>query len=254
MVGTPTGEGSLPAQAVDALSKKPKVYIQFDADATGQKGSREVAKSIGLDRAYIVNLPAGIHDTNEFLTTGGTHEEFQQLISAAKQLDVPTIYNFGQALDRLEEQMATDTRDQAEEMTPWSTVNVKVGTWAGGNLNVVSGPQGTGKTTWCLNVAWHWALNGYSSLFYCLEMNLDELVQHILCAHYQTSESQIDHALIALARTELADTPLYFGANPRLAGIKDVTELFMQAVRRYGLRLVVFDNLHMPRLLGRAQG
>jgi replicative DNA helicase len=80
---------------------------------------------------------------------------------------------------------------------------------------------------------------------YCLEMGVEELVQHVLCAHDQLPEEQITAEVIGEARRDLADWPLYLGANPRATGRKEVRDLLAQAVRRYGLKLLVFDNLHM---------
>ena len=67
----------------------------------------------------------------------------------------------------------------------------------------------------------------------------------LLCAHFQKTEDQIDEEIIKLARNTLSDWPLYIGANPQITGINDVTTLLRQAARRFGLQLIVFDNLHM---------
>jgi replicative DNA helicase len=76
-------------------------------------------------------------------------------------------------------------------------------------------------------------------------MTVEELVQHVLCAHYQIDEEGITVELIAKARMELAEWPLYLGANPRAIGRKELFDLLAQAIRRYGLKLLEFDNLHM---------
>jgi archaellum biogenesis ATPase FlaH len=245
VVATTTGEGSLPASAVDALAKKARVLIPFDNDAAGQKGAREIGKRIGFDRAWLVPLPVGLKDVNEFLVNGGTHEAFKGLLANAIQFDIPSISNLSQALDRLEEEKTVGSWDQMADMTPWSLVNRRLGHWRPGNLIVLSGPQGTGKTTWGLNVAMFWAAQRFPALVYCLEMTVEELVQHVLCAHYQLTEEQITTQVIARARQELGDWPLFLGANPRVTGRKEVLDLLGQAVRRYGLRLLIFDNLHM---------
>jgi len=245
VIATTTGEGALPAADVDLLSKKTRVLVPFDNDAAGQRGAREVGKRIGFDRTWLVPLPSGVKDVNEFLVGGGTREEFERLLATAVQFDVPSVLSLSQAFDRLEEERTFGTWGDLDEMTPWPTVNRRVGGWRRGNLIVVSGPQGTGKTTWSLNVAAHWAAMGSPALVYCLEMSVEELVQHVLCAHYQLPEEQITAEVIGKARRDLADWPLYLGANPRATGRKEVMDLLAQAVRRYGLKLLVFDNLHM---------
>jgi twinkle protein len=245
VVATTTGEGTLPASAVDPLSKKARVLIIYDNDTAGQKGAREAAKRIGFDRCLLVQLPEGVKDVNEFLLQGGTHETCAALLERATPFDIPSIYSLSQALDRLEEEKTIGAWDKIEEVTPWPSLNRRLGDWRGGNMIVLSGPQGTGKTTFALNVATHWAARGFPALVYCLEMNVDELVQHILCAVYEKPEEDVTANTIAQARKDLAEWPLYLGANPRATKRDEVVAILTQAVRRYGLKLIVFDNLHM---------
>jgi hypothetical protein len=245
VIATTTGESNLPASAVDQLAKKVKVFVPYDNDVAGQKGVREVGKRIGYDRTWLVRLPEGVHDVNDYLVTGGTSDGFQPLLEAAVQLDIPSISTVAEALNRLEMEKAIGTWDDVDELTPWPTVNRRVGRWRPGNLIVLSGPQGTGKTTWALNVATFWASKGIPALMYCLEMSVEELVQHVLCAHYERPEERITSDVIVQARQDLAEWPLYLGANPRITGRDEVIELLNHAIRRYGLRLVIFDNLHI---------
>jgi archaellum biogenesis ATPase FlaH len=245
VVATTTGETSIPPSAVEALAKKAKVLIPFDNDAAGQKGARELGKRIGFDRTWLVTLPPGVKDVNDFLGKDGTRDAFEVLLAGAVQFDVPSILSVGQALDRLEEEKTIGSWDQIEEMTPWPSLNRRLGRWRAGNLIVLSGPQGTGKTTFALNVATSWAAKSFPTLLYCLEMTIEELVQHVLCAHYQVGEEGVTGEIIARARRDLAEWPLYFGANPRINGRKDLLDLLGQGVSRYGLRIVAFDNLHM---------
>ncbi len=245
VVATTTGETSLPAVAVDALGQKVKVLIPFDNDATGQKGAREIGKRIGLERTWLVSLPTGMKDVNEFVVRGGTRETFEGLLAKAVQFDIPSVFSLGQALDRLEQEKTLGSSDELAEMTPWPSVNRRVGQWRPGNLIVVSGPQGTGKTSWMLQVAAFWAAQGFPALVYCLEMAVEELVQHVLCQRYHLPEKEVTPPIIDQARQELAEWPLYFGADPRITGREEVLGLLSQAVRRYGLRLLGFDNLHM---------
>src|SRR5207244_3568294 len=68
---------------------------------------------------------------------------------------------------------------------------------------------------------------------------------HVLCAHYQLTEEQVTGEVIAKAREELSEWPLYLGGNPRVTGRKEIMDLLGQARRRFGLGFVCFDNLHI---------
>jgi replicative DNA helicase len=138
--------------------------------------------------------------------------------------------------------------DETAEFTPWDTINKSVGPASAGDLIVVSGPQKTGKTTFVGNVVAYWAERGFPALLYCLEMPIERLVRHTLCAHYRVvldDEERLPPGTVEKARVDLAEWPLYLGSDPRIKGHKAVTDLIREAVRRFGLKLVVFDNLHM---------
>jgi hypothetical protein len=45
---------------------------------------REVAKRLGFERTWLVRLPAGVKDVNEFLVHGGTREPFAALKKVSK--------------------------------------------------------------------------------------------------------------------------------------------------------------------------
>jgi hypothetical protein len=45
---------------------------------------REVAKRLGFERTWLVRLPAGVKDVNEFLVHGGTREQFAALKKVSK--------------------------------------------------------------------------------------------------------------------------------------------------------------------------
>lgn len=245
VVATTTGETSLTAASVDLLTKKSRVLLLYDADVAGRDGAVKIAKRLGIDRAWLLSLPAGVKDANDFLIRGGTRAALDAMLANAVQLDVPSVVSIADALDRLEAERATATWDDLPEMTPWASVNRRTGIWRPGNLITLSGPQGTGKTTFALNVARWWAERERPALLYCLEMTVTELVQNLVCAVYGVEAEAITPAVITQARTDLGGWPLYLGSNPTITGREAVKTLLSQAVRRYGLHLLIFDNLHL---------
>ena len=244
VVGSTTGESSLPVAAIDALAKKEAVYIAYDNDEPGRKGARDVGRRIGYERAWFVPLPAGKKDLSEIIASGGDREDIEVCLAQMVRFDVPSVRNVSQALDLLDEDRIAQATDPMTSVTPWHTVNQRIKRWRPGNVIYLGAPQGTGKTTWALNVAAHWAANNSPVLMYCLEMHISELIQHVLCAHYQRDEEQINNEVIGKARRDLVNWPLYLGANPTVTKPKDLFDLLRQAIRRYGLRLLIFDNIH----------
>jgi ribosomal protein L37AE/L43A len=246
VVATTTGESSLPPAAVDVLAKRKRVLVLYDTDGPGQEGARKVGKRIGFDRTWLVQLPAGVKDVNDFLIQGGTRSVFQALLADAVQFDVPSVLTFAQALDRLQTEKETpDWSGVGDDVTPWPSISQMVGRWRGGNLIVVGAPPAIGKTTFVLQIMASWAARGVPALHYSLEQTVEELTLSVLCAHYYLAEGEITSQVIEKARRELADLPLYLGGNPAATGHREIFALLGQAVRRYGLGIVAFDHLNM---------
>ena len=244
VVATTTGASSLPPVGYDKLTRLERISLAYDADPSGQKGAREIAKRLGIEKCHLVRFPEGVHDVNDYFLKGGTVEGFQKLLAEARPFDVETVASFTQALDRLAEDRITRTWDQLDDTVPWPNVQNRVKRWRPGDLIVLSSPPKTGKTTFAVGVLLHWALRSFPVLLYSLEMNLERLTEHILCAHYKIPEEEITPEVIEKAKTEFADTPLYLGHDPRQADRKRIIDVLRQAGRRYGLRLLSFDHLH----------
>lgn len=52
------------------LESFPRIYLCFDADEPGQRAAKSIAKRLGQNRCYIVDMPMGCKDANEVLLKG----------------------------------------------------------------------------------------------------------------------------------------------------------------------------------------
>ncbi len=73
-------------------------------------------------------------------------------------------------------------------------------------------------------------------------MRPERLVRKLIQAHWKRAFSSSED--IQRARNEFAGIPLYFAHSFRKEKLDDVLGLIRNAIKRYDLRLVVFDNLH----------
>jgi twinkle protein len=67
------------------LERFSDIYLCYDADEAGQKGAKEVAGRLGLERCRIVTFPK--KDANEYLLAGATLEDFQRCVADGKTFD-----------------------------------------------------------------------------------------------------------------------------------------------------------------------
>ncbi|MFH1147467.1 MAG: DnaB-like helicase C-terminal domain-containing protein [Pseudomonadota bacterium] len=240
-VGATNGAGSFDPEWIDQLSEVKKIYLVYDADKAGQKGSREVARRLGYDRCFNVLLPDG-EDVNSYFTSGHDIFEFQALVNQARQFDVAGIESFQSGLDKLQAEI--DRPDQEIGLTtPWQSLNRLVRTgFQAGDLVVISAPPKIGKSSLALQITTFNGLQDIPSLFFCLEMRPQRLVSKIV--QCETKAESIGPASIERARRAFEGKPLYLGYCYQKPELNGIIQTLKEAIKRYGLRLVVFDHLH----------
>jgi len=240
VIGTTTGSGSFDPEWVDQLKDLEKIYIVYDADEAGQKGARSLAKRLGYNRCYNIELPAG-QDVNDFFDDGHDIFDFQKLIHKAYKFDLPGVISTDTAIDLLQRE-----RDQGNEslglQTPWENVNKLTKGFHPGDFIILSAPPKTGKTSWALNISQAQAFNGDPILFYCLEMRPERLIKKVLQARYKSE--YLSSEQIWTAKKEFAGLPLYFAYSFKKLKLEDVLNLIRESIKRYDLKFVVFDNIH----------
>ncbi len=240
VVGTTVGAGSFDADWVSALGKVKKIYLCYDSDEAGQKGAASVAKRLGYNKCRNVVLPDA-KDANEFFQKHGAGD-FRKCLDSARQFSLPNIITTGAALDLLYGGTAAG-QDRAGILTPWENVNRIVCGWRPGDLIIVTAVPKTGKTTFCLDITRNLVLHGVPSLFYCLEMRPERLIRKVIQAQYRIENPTLRD--IQAARGLLEDVPLFFGSAYKFRGHEELLQAIGEAIARYGIRFVVFDNLHL---------
>jgi hypothetical protein len=255
---------------IDEVAPK-RIYILYDRDKTGQKGAQELAGRIGLDKCLNLQLPAFQivtddgeehpgKDVNEwFRHGGGTVEEFEVLKRQARQFDVNGVKNVGEALDELEKDLEGKKMLKPTYESQWDAFNSKgFGAELGDVIDVLA-KEKVGKSTWALNLLDHVvAKYGEVGLFVCLEMSQKRLARKWVSYITQTDDSRAKNddeareklaamkAAIPIAKGVIAERKgdLLF-AYPQYSTPEDIYDLIKQAVRRYGVKWVVLDNIQL---------
>ena len=240
VVGITAGAGSFLPEWIDQLAKVKKIYLCYDPDEAGQKGAREVARRLGYDRCFNVELPEG-QDANEFLHSHDIFD-FQALVNEARLFDVSGIISIEQGFEKFSAEISKP--EQATGlMTPWPSVNRRIKTgFQPGELIVLSAPPKIGKSTWALQICTHNALQGVPSLFFCLEMRPMKILEKII--QCQTQTEILGPGEIERVRNAFTGRPLYLGYCYQKPDPNGVIETIRAGVKRYDLKLIVFDHLH----------
>jgi 5S rRNA maturation endonuclease (ribonuclease M5)/archaellum biogenesis ATPase FlaH len=238
----------------DAAPKK--IYILYDNDKVGQKAAKEMAKRIGLAKVYNILLPdfKTVDDTdgkdiNEWFRAGHSIEEFETLKAQSTRFDVDGVTSLGLALDELQ----ADIEERGLEptlITPWESLNKKLGGMEWGDLVGVIAEGKCGKSTLCLNWLDYYSAIGISSMFYCLEMPPKRLARK-WCSYVTETDDTPGASKICVATIKKAKAiaakrsgDLLF-AYSRGGNKEEVFDTIRQAVSLYGVKVVCFDNLQL---------
>jgi replicative DNA helicase len=121
-------------------------------------------------------------------------------------------------------------------------------------LIIVAARPSMGKTSFCLNIATHAALEGHGVAIFSLEMSKDSLVQRMLCAEARVDSQLVrrgmlrDHDFTKLARAAgiLQGAPIWIDDLPA----QTLLEMRSKARRlkaEYDLGMIVVDYLQLMR-------
>lgn len=240
------GVQSIKPEWIDRLDGLKKIYMCLDSDEPGQKGAEELSMRLGPERVYNIVLEDAKDPDEWFFDRKHTADEFRQLMRKAKQFGVRNVVSVSDALGSLYNEMVTGDLDKYQGlMTPWDHVNKLTRGFRPGELVILSAPPKIGKTTWALDVALYQARLKNPVGLFCLEMSSQRISQKMLQNLMHVRDEDIDQDIVSLGRYEIGRLPLYL-----IKGVKrgveaeDMFESIKLAYRRYGLKLVIFDNLH----------
>jgi KaiC/GvpD/RAD55 family RecA-like ATPase len=257
-VGVP-GAGVRKATWIETLDRiAPKIYILYDSDSAGVKGSQELASRIGIDKCLKIALPKGVKDIGEFFCNGGTVEGFVELKAAARLFDITGVTSSKDALQQLEDELNGKVDLAPTYTSPWPELNKLVGFEAGDVIDIVA-PEKVGKTTLGLNILDHMVKTyGEDGLFVCLEMTQNRLARKwislvtgfedtITAPGTEEAKSKLAELKLAVVKArevqQSRSADLYFAYPALVKEPEDVFKLIRDCIRRYGVQWVVFDNV-----------
>jgi KaiC/GvpD/RAD55 family RecA-like ATPase/5S rRNA maturation endonuclease (ribonuclease M5) len=239
---------------VDRLERFDKIYLVLDADQAGQDGARNLATMLGLGRCLNVLLPEDANDPNDFLLHKNySVNDFTDLLGHGTKFEVRNTKSLRQHHKKFHhEKFVTKERAKSSKYdTPWKPVNRVLGSLNDGYLFVLGGKPKAGKTSIAMDMMKHWAKKGHNAGIYSCEMRGERLHDKWLMSepHKYKSKSgidDIDELSFYRSCLRLPSNNLHM-FNPTIQTdllIDGVIENSEAMVKRYGLKILVVDNLH----------
>jgi len=220
----------------EALERFETIYLCFDNDEAGEKAASEVAKRLGFARCKRLRVPSPHNDLNDLLLSG---EGMGPLYENAESYDPKTLKPVdGMAAELAEE---IDRYQQENEHNPFLFPELKY-RFRKGELNIVSGYPGHGKSQWLYQSCMHEMLNNdRRACIASFEIPSKSMLFNMLWMHngHMPREDSIQSDL-----TQFQDR-LWFieGMEGGTNSWESLRQDFLYAHRRYGVDLFVIDAL-----------
>lgn len=242
--------------ALDEIAPK-TIYILYDNDKVGQAAAKEMAKRIGIDKVRNIVLPPFTYmdgdeekqgkDINEWFRAGHTVEELNELKATAKFFSVDGVQSVAELLEEIREDIATKGSLLPKWKTKWEELNRIIGGFEEGDLVGIMAEGKVGKTTMAEDL-----LEGLRQdydetvMMYCNEMRPKRLVTKWISNVTDTPQKDFTNGTVDQAMAVAANSKGdYLFAYTTFTKRQEVYDTIRQAVRRYGVKFVCFDNLQL---------
>ena len=241
VVGVTVGAKGIRTNWIDSLDRFASIYFVYDSDIAGRQGAIKFANRLGLERCFNVRLPKDYKDINDYLQSH-TAEDFQKLVAEAHKFDVDSVRPIGALIEESVWNLYSRADEEGFDF-PWHSLTKLTGLLKPGDLFVVAAKPGVGKTTFSLNLAYHLASKNIPILLFELEMRPERLLPRLVARHLKKKDSNNLEDLTK-AYTDMRDMPMYFAYKYTKLDFQSIADTIQACVRRYGIRFVIFDNLH----------
>jgi hypothetical protein len=243
-VSIPLGAQGFPVEAFDKLIGCGRIFMLYDSDAAGENGVREASGRLGGERCFYVKLPC--KDANDFFKAGHAPSDMQALIDDAKTVVQAAVVGVTDAFSELKEEIRRKRTQSITDVSwPFDKLNAMLGVLEPGWLVILQSPPKIGKTTFSRQMCVSLARKDIPAMLYCLEMRRTKQVELLIAQERAVKPNSIRDEDIDVTAREFAELPLYLGhATGTDISADRVFDTIRYAVKRFGVRFVVFDHLH----------
>lgn len=241
VASTSGGEGTWKETWSAQIQTAEDVVIAYDNDAAGRAGAAKVATELGRHRCRIMgSWPGGVKDANAALGNGALTPAIGNLIEGAKAPQVVSIRSINAFTDQF--LVWRRGRQGGGLPTGWPTVDALIGGWRPGEVTVVTGETGSGKTTWTFAATLNQIRAGRRTFTAAFEggpmFAIEKFVrQWSLRSPDDLGDSQIRHAIDQLSERALLFD--YYGSIK----VEPLAEALLYVTKRLGVEFMVLDHI-----------
>lgn len=253
-ISLPCGANCLPVEVITMLERFDKVYLWLDDDVVGQQAAQKYALKLGRERCYLVSTKLGAttgpKDANDALRQG---HDLGTILKAARRLPHKQILNFNEIRSEVFRELANPDQVAGRQMRSFPTLNKLLKGHRKGELSILTGPTGIGKTTIISQISMDLCSQGVNTLWGSFELNNVRLAKKML---NQFAQKNLEKHLAEfdLWADKFSQVPLYFMRFHGGTEVEAVLDAMDYAVYVYDVEHIVLDNLQFMMQVGHFKG
>ncbi|KAI8049561.1 hypothetical protein BDF22DRAFT_699345 [Syncephalis plumigaleata] len=257
-ISLPDGQYQLPLNVLPLLEKFDKVYLWLDDDLAGNAAAARLAHKLGLGRCYLVNGKNNSTSPGEQANSTSSTSKKERPLNAWEALvagcDLKEMLDNAKPHEHRQVITFNRLRDEIfrEVLYPEQLKGVQsrfLPMWNGilkghrpGELSIVTGPTGAGKTTVISQLSLDFCESGISTLWGSFEIANARLAKKMLF-QYAGQDLSLNPQLFDEFANRFEQLPMYFMKFFGSTQISAVLDAMQYALYAYDVQHVIIDNL-----------
>ncbi|CAH0553197.1 unnamed protein product [Brassicogethes aeneus] len=233
----PNGVNTLSQYVLPSLERFKKVILWLGNDIQSWDSSRKFSKKLGQKRCQFIR-PSDTNNLPHLVTT----DDIKSILATAQSLFHKSITTFASLRADVLSDLQNIDKVQGIKWKRYPTLNKILKGHRQGELTVITGPTGSGKTTFISEYSLDLAMQGVNTLWGSFEIRNARLARTML---QQMSGIQLEENLHVFEQwaDEFEKLPIYFMTFHGQQSIKVVMEAVEHATYVHDISHVIIDNL-----------
>lgn len=244
-ISLPNGCRSLPVEVLPMLERFDKIFLWMDNDGPGREGAEQFAKKIGINRCYLVQPDPSQYggdapkDANDALLNGF---DLDELIMDSEISPHERILSFGDLRSQVLHEIQHPDKYKGVGVPSLPDFTGIIKGFRRGELTVLTGPTGSGKTTFLGQLSLDFAEQKVNTLWGSFEIKNTRLLKKLLEQYNRDSLPDESQKLEALA-DRFEQLPLSFMKFHGGSDVDDVLDAMEYASYVLDVEHIILDNM-----------